>query len=285
MAASIKVTVLVENSVAFPFLPGNLQGMLGEHGLAVLIDNGEERILFDTGRGRTLLGNLEKSGISPEKIDKVAISHGHLDHSGSLLPFLQTRARKTAVCCDPDIFNEKYGQNGSNMNYIGIPFSPDELEKAGAVFKYTKETQVLADGVFLSGRIPRVHQWEQDEGKFFVKKGGSFVADNFEDDQALYLNSRAGLLIITGCGHAGIINTVEHALKFFGTDEVLAVVGGLHLSGAPPERVRQTIRRLKEIQVERLFLGHCTGFEAMCQMRAEFGERIEPLNAGKQIDL
>ncbi|MHB8916832.1 MAG: MBL fold metallo-hydrolase [Desulfocucumaceae bacterium] len=284
MGASIKITVLVENSVAFPFLPGNLQGMLGEHGLSVLVDNGEEKILFDTGRGSTLPGNLEKSGNSPENIDKVAISHGHLDHTGSLLPFLQTRAGKTTVCCDPDIFEKKYGLNGSHMKYIGIPFSPDELEKAGAVFNFTKETQVLGDGVFLSGRVPRVHQWEQDEGKFFIKKGGSFVPDNFEDDQAIYLNSGAGLVIITGCGHAGIINTMEHALKFFGNVKVMAVVGGLHLSGATPERVRLTIRRLKEIQVEKLFLGHCTGFEAMCQMRAEFGERIEPLNAGKQID-
>lgn len=284
MGACIKITVLVENSVAFPFLPGNLQGMLGEHGLSVLIDNGEEKILYDTGRGRTLIGNLEQSGNSPDNINKVAISHGHLDHTGSLMSFLQTR-RRTTVYCDPDIFDDKYSKKGSIMNCIGIPYSSDNLEKAGAQFNFTKKIQVMGEGIFLSGRIPRVHKWEQDGGNFFIKKGRSFVPDNIEDDQAVYLNSRAGLVIITGCGHAGIINTVEHALNFFGTDKVLAVIGGLHLSGAPPERVRLTIRRLTEFQVEKFILGHCTGFEAMCQMRAEFGERIEPLNAGKQIDL
>jgi len=129
---------LVENSVAFPFKSGNLQGMLGEHGLAILIDNGKERILYDTGRGSTLMSNIEQSGYSVKEIDKVVISHGHKDHTGGLLPFIQKKGR-TNVYCHPSIFDSKYGKKGSHMNYIGIPFSVHELEKNGAVFNFSKE--------------------------------------------------------------------------------------------------------------------------------------------------
>lgn len=279
----IKLTVLVENSVAFPFLPGNLQGLLGEHGLAVLVDNGREQILYDTGRGRTLLDNIEQSGYKAENIGKIVVSHGHKDHTGALLPLLQKRGR-TEVFCHPGVFDEKYGKTGSQMNYIGVPFSQRELEEAGAVFKFTRETLTVGEGVVLSGPIPRIHEWEQDAGSFFIKDGQTFVRDGFEDEQAVFIRSESGLVIITGCGHAGIINTIEHAVSFFGAQKILAIVGGLHLSGASAARLTQTASHLKRFEVEKLVVGHCTGFEAMCCLQREFKEKVVPLNAGKQLE-
>lgn len=281
--AKMKITVLVENSAAFPFLPGNLPGLLGEHGLAVLIDSGEEQVLYDTGRGRTLMGNLEQSKNRPEDINKVVISHGHLDHTGSLMAFLQSR-KSTDVYCHLDVFSRKYGKKAGNYNYIGIPYQAGDLAAAGAVFNFTREPQAVAAGIVISGPIPRVHQWEQDAGSFFIKEGDSFLPDNFEDEQALFVDSGAGLVVITGCGHAGIINTLEYAVRCCGSDKILAVLGGLHLAGASPERIGLTIRHLKEFGVEKLVLGHCTGFEAMCRLWREFGDRLKPLNVGLQME-
>ncbi len=279
----IKLTVLVENSVAFPFLPGNLQGLLGEHGLAVLIDNVREQILYDTGRGRTLLGNIEQSGYKAENIGKIVISHGHKDHTGALLPILQKR-KKTEVFCHPGIFDQKYGKTGSQMNYIGVPFTLKDLEEAGGVFKFTGETLAVGEGVVLSGPIPRIHEWEQRDGSFFIKDGETFVRDGFEDEQAVFIHGESGLVIITGCGHAGIINTIEHAVSLFGAQKILAVVGGLHLSGASTARLTQTAVHLKRFEVEKLVVGHCTGFEAMCFLQREFQGKVAPLNAGKQLE-
>lgn len=279
----IKLTVLVENSVAFPFLPGNLQGLLGEHGLAVLIDNGDEQILYDTGRGRTLLDNIGQSGHKAENIAKVVISHGHRDHTGALLELVQQRG-KTEVYCHPGIFAEKFGKSDQKMNNIGIPFSRKELEEAGAVFIFSKELQAVGTGVVISGPIPRIHEWEQNAGDFFIKDGETFIRDDFEDDQAVFISRDSGLVIITGCGHAGIINTIEHAMSCFGPQKILAVVGGLHLSGAPEERLALTVSHLKRFEIEKFVVGHCTGFEAMCCLRREFGDRVEPLNVGKHLE-
>ncbi len=279
----IQLTVLVENSVAFPFLPGNLQGLLGEHGLAVLIDNGREQILYDTGRGRTLLGNIEQSGHRAENIEKVVISHGHRDHTGALLPLLQSRG-KTEVFCHPGIFDEKYGKNGSRMNYIGVPFSVKELKEAGAVFKFNRKTLAVSERVALSGPIPRIHAWEQDEGSFFIRDGETLVRDGFEDEQALFIHSDSGLVIVTGCGHAGIINTIEHAVSCFGAKNILAVVGGLHLSGASAARLALTVEHLKRFEIDKFVVGHCTGFEAMCRLQREFKKKVMPLNAGAQLE-
>lgn len=279
----IRLTVLVENSVAFPFLSGNLQGLLGEHGLAVLVDNGREQILYDTGRGRTLLGNIEQSGYRTDQIGKIVISHGHRDHTGALLPLLQKRG-KTEIFCHPGIFDKKYGKTGSRMNYIGVPFTLKELEEAGGVFHYAREPLALGEGIVLSGPIPRIHEWEQSDGSFFIEDGDRFVRDGFEDEQAVFIRSESGLVIITGCGHAGIINTVEHALSLLGTRKILAIVGGLHLAGVPAARLKLTIAHLKRFEIDQFVVGHCTGFEAMCCLQREFMGKVVPLSAGKQLD-
>lgn len=282
-AKSVKITVLVENSVSFPFLPGNIPGMLGEHGLALLIDSGEDKVLYDTGRGRTLNGNLELAGVRPGDAGKVVISHGHRDHTGALLSFIR-RNGKTEVHCHPGNFMERYGKNGPRMNDIGNPFNGDELEEAGARLVFSDQPVAVGPGIVISGYIPRIHKWELNQGNFFKKDGETFIPDDFADEQAVFIRTAAGLVVVTGCGHAGIINTLEHAVNLFGNVKILAVVGGLHLSGVSPERIGLTLEHLGRFDPGRLLVGHCTGFEPTCRLWQEFGDRVAPLNVGKQIE-
>ncbi len=284
-AGKIQLTVLVENSVAFPFAPDSVPGVLGEHGLAVLIDNGEEQVLYDTGRGRTLVGNLAQCGFNIENINKVVISHGHLDHTGSLKSFLQERKKKTEVYCHEGIFKDRYGKRDEKYNRIGIPFTRSDLVEAGAIFRPVSAVQEVGRGILVSGPIPRAHRWEENRGNFFVRDGEQFVPDDFEDDMAVFIDVGAAPAVLTGCGHAGVINTLEYALKIFGSKRIPALIGGLHMEGVPPDRAGLTIRHLGNFVIDRLIVGHCTGFGFMCSLRQEFGDKVTPLTAGRQIRL
>lgn len=281
-AKTVRITVVVENSVAFPFVPGTVPGMLGEHGLAVLIESDGCNILYDTGRGKTLIDNLDLAGIRPGAIDKVVISHGHLDHTGALLPFIQ-RNGKTEVYCHPDVFSERYGKRGSKLNNIGNPFSDEDLVKGGAKLILSDQPVALSPGIVLSGSVPVIHRWELDQNSFYKKKNEALILDDFVDDQSLFIRLPTGLVVVAGCSHAGIINILEWGLTLFGNVKLLALIGGLHLSGASPERMDRTLAHLERLGVEKLLVGHCTGFEAACRLWQEFGNRVALLNVGRQI--
>ena len=170
------------------------------------------------------------------------------------------------------------------MHYIGNPFTIEDLEASGAKIKFNREAQMVASHLMLSGSIPRVHGWEQSESNFFIKKEEAYLPDHFEDDQSLFIQHKDGIIVLTGCGHAGIINILEHAVNCCGTEKILAVIGGLHLEGASSERIGLTVKFLRDFGVEKLIIGHCTGFEAMYSFRQAFGDSLIPLSVGKQIE-
>ncbi len=282
----INIKVLACNNVAFPFVPGNISDVLGEHGLAFLLDNGEEKILYDTGKGRTLLTNLEQWEINPEEIDKVIISHGHLDHTGGLLSLVKSRTAPTRIFCSPKIFEHKNMKDKSTQNfeYIGSPFSREELESEGAKFQFVENFTPVGKNIWLSGEIPRRHSWERDVDNFYKREGeNNYVKEDLEDDQSVVIDTDAGLVILAGCGHAGIINILSHVCGKMG-EKKLHIIGGLHLAGVSESRLEATINRLKEYPLANLITGHCTGFEATCRLRGELGEKLKPLGVGEQYN-
>jgi 7,8-dihydropterin-6-yl-methyl-4-(beta-D-ribofuranosyl)aminobenzene 5'-phosphate synthase len=275
----LKITTLSENTAG-------LGGFLAEWGLSILVETGDTRVLLDTGQSVSATANAGLLGIDLARIDRIVLSHGHYDHTGGLPHILRKMAKTVPVIAHPDIWADKYSHHeGQDYNYIGIPHRRQLLESLGASFSLGRQPVKIGDGIITSGEVPMVTGFEKVEPGLLVKEADAFRQDELLDDQALIIETSEGLVVILGCAHRGIINTLYHARKLTGVERVYAVLGGCHLMYATPERVRLTIAALKELGVQRLGVSHCTGLPAACRMAREFGYRFFFNNAGTVTNL
>jgi 7,8-dihydropterin-6-yl-methyl-4-(beta-D-ribofuranosyl)aminobenzene 5'-phosphate synthase len=275
----LKITTLSENTAG-------LGNFLGEWGLSILVETAGAKILFDTGQSISASHNADLLGIDLNKINKIVLSHGHYDHTGGLLPILRRMRKEIEIIAHPDIWQAKYAtREGEEERYIGIPCHRQTLERLGAKFKLTKKAVRITDNIMTSGEIPMVTDYEKIEPYLVVKEGKRFLPDNLLDDQALIIKTRKGLVVVLGCAHRGIINTLYHAQKITKVKAINTVVGGCHLMDATEERIWLTIAALKELGVRRIGACHCTGLPAAAIMAQEFGDRFFFNNAGTIIDL
>jgi 7,8-dihydropterin-6-yl-methyl-4-(beta-D-ribofuranosyl)aminobenzene 5'-phosphate synthase len=276
---TIKITTLSENTAAFA-------GLLAEHGLSVFIETDEANVLLDTGLSISVCNNAEALGIRLRTVDKIVISHGHHDHTGGLRDVLRKMRKKTDIIGHPDIMASKYTQRkGFPPGYIGIPFDLRELESLGANFVLTPEPVQISEHITTSGEIPMKTAYEEIDPFLKAKEGDEIVPDKLLDDRALFIKTDKGLVIILGCAHRGIINTIYHAQEITGEKRVDMVIGGCHLMNSNEERVWQTIAALKELEVRKIGVSHCTGLPAAAMMAGAFGEDFFFNNAGTRIEL
>jgi 7,8-dihydropterin-6-yl-methyl-4-(beta-D-ribofuranosyl)aminobenzene 5'-phosphate synthase len=278
----IKITTLSDNTAAMR------RGLLAEHGFSVYLESKDTRLLFDTGQSISAAHNAKLLGIDLAAVP-VALSHGHYDHAGGLAGILEkTGPRK--VFCHPDVFSAKYAEMNGMIRPIGIPESREDLERLGADFDISKQARQIRKGIWLTGEIPRITDYEMPENYLLVMDPIKRV-DPLQDDQALVLETKKGLLIILGCAHAGLINTIEHAKKITGKEEIAGIVGGTHLGfpggdkSAGNIRLNKTIQALKGYDIRLLAVSHCTGQEAAATFFKEFGDRFVFNNAGTVMDL
>jgi 7,8-dihydropterin-6-yl-methyl-4-(beta-D-ribofuranosyl)aminobenzene 5'-phosphate synthase len=273
-----RIVTLSENTC------GMVPGLLAEHGLSIYIEFGETRLLFDTGQSITAAHNAGVMGIDLKGVP-IALSHGHYDHSGGLEQILKL-AGPTDVSCHPDAFAPKHAQRQGMQRYIGMRRSREEYERMGARFQISRKPRRLAEGVWLTGEIPRITDFEKPEEDLIVLDTEK-KADPLQDDQALVLEMDEGLLIVLGCAHSGMINTIEHAKKITGESRVLGIVGGTHLGfgSVRRERLARTIDALKGYDIKLLAVSHCTGLLAACKLAEEFKDRFISNNAGTIIEL
>jgi len=255
-------------------------------GLSILIEMDSTSILLDTGQSLSVNYNADILGIDLTKIDKIVLSHGHGDHTGGLRQLLQKLRKEVEIIAHPDIWAPKYGRRqGQPDRYIGIPFQQADLESLGARFNLTRELVKMADNITTTGEVPMVTDFEAIDPHLFVKKGPDFIPDELLDDQAIIVNTGSGLVVVLGCAHRGMINTLYHAQKLTGVKEIRLVIGGSHLIGASEEKIWQTIAALKELGIGRIGISHCTGLPAAAIMAQEFGENFFFNNTGNRIEL
>jgi 7,8-dihydropterin-6-yl-methyl-4-(beta-D-ribofuranosyl)aminobenzene 5'-phosphate synthase len=243
-------------------------------------------ILMDTGLSSTAMHNAQLLGIDLPTVDRIVLSHGHADHTGGLREVLRIK-KEVEVIAHPDIWTSKYTRRDKQTRerYIGIPFSQEELENLGARFNLTREPAHISEHTVTTGEIPMVSEYECVEDNLFIKKGGLLCQDPLADDLALVIDAEFGLVVVLGCAHRGIINTLRHAQKLTGKKPVYAAIGGAHLIRASEERVAKTIDALKEMGIKKLGISHCTGFPAQARLLQEFGDKFFLNNAGTRITL
>lgn len=275
----IRITTLTENTAG-------MGDFLGEWGMSILVETEEVIILFDAGKSTTAVSNADALGIDLSKIDRIVLSHGHYDHTGGLRDILRRMRKEVEVIAHPDVWQDKYARRkGKPDRYIGIPFQRSELESLGARFTLTAQPVNIADEIMTTGEIPMVTSFEEIDNVLFVKEGSTWKPDKVRDDQGLIIKTEQGLVVILGCAHRGIINTLYHARLIAGTDKVHSVVGGAHLINASKQRLEKTIAALKQIDVYSLGLCHCTGLPAASVLAREFGKRFFFNQAGLVMEL
>jgi len=279
----LRITILSENT-------GIVGNFLAEWGLSILVETDEANILFDTGRTISATYNADTLGISLSKIDKIVLSHSHLDHTGGLREVLRRiRKNEIEIIAHPHIWAIRYNRRqGQADRFMGIPFQRQELENFGAIFNLTTKPVKITDNIITSGEIPMVTDFEEvDSGSSIrlIKEDTGLKPDELLDDQAIVINTKQGLVVITGCAHRGIINTLYHAQQITNVKEIHAVIGGAHLVDASEERIRLTIAALRELNIQKLGLCHCTGLPAITLIAHEFGDSFLFNNAGTTINL
>ncbi len=281
----LRLTVLVDNSAPLP------TKLLAEYGFAALVEDAEAgvRVLFDTGTsGHVLEYNLRLLGVDPKSVDFVVLSHRHYDHTGGLRRFLELREGKpVTVVAHPRLFEPAYARLralGGVLRDIGLPYTRRELEELGARFLLSRKPVQLTERITVSGEIPR--EWGPTHAWGMLRlHNGELVEDDMSDDMALYIDSPGGLLALTGCGHAGVENIVEYGLEATGSKTLYGLVGGLHLLGAPAERMSQVVKYLASKQPRLVAAAHCTGPLAQGPLAQALGDAYRLGGVGFELAL
>ena len=268
MINALTITQLVENTAAGP-------GLLGEHGNAFFIEADDYCLLFDTGQGLSLKHNVSQLNLPFDRLESIVISHGHYDHMGGLLPALEITG-PVDVFLHPDALKPKYNQTGRDIGISEI--NTEQLESFTRNIIETNEPTEISSGIYVTGEIPRVHSEENTGGTFYNNPEMTHT-DLLLDDQALYIETPQGIVVLLGCGHSGVINTLDYIKKISGKP-IQAVIGGMHLLNATDERLKFTAEALQKYQIPYLAPNHCTGINAICYFKQQMDKNIFASSTG-----
>jgi 7,8-dihydropterin-6-yl-methyl-4-(beta-D-ribofuranosyl)aminobenzene 5'-phosphate synthase len=264
---ALKITVLST------MLVGDTAG-LGEWGFSALVEADGHRILLDTGaHPETVLQNARDLNIDLSDVSEAILTHNHWDHVRGLMPLRREMMKKNPAALSVahvsrGIFYSRPSAKGEQNEMIGI--RKDYEASGGKCIEHTEGFDIFP-GAWLTGPVPRKYPERNWSPGGKVQTPSGLIEDNISEDQSLALNTSRGLVVLTGCGHAGIINILTYAKQRFPSQSVWGVVGGLHLFAASDEQLNWTGDKLKEFRVANLLGAHCTGIEAVYRLRERAG--------------
>jgi len=280
MTETVRITTLVENTSNHPPL-------LAEHGLAFWIEYGSHNILFDSGASHIIQANAAVLGIDLTQTQAIVLSHGHYDHTGGLMRILD-QAPHASVYLHPDALQPRFScHNDKPPRPVGMPnLTAMHLrqQKKNHQLHWTTQPQQVCPGLWVTGPVPRVTDFEDTGGPFFLDAARN-QPDPILDDQALFFQSTQGLVVLLGCAHAGVVNTLDYIKNLTGHKHCFTMVGGMHLGAASPQRIHNTIEAMRAYQPARIGPAHCTGTHATAQLWNAFPDQSFTCSTGTTIEL
>lgn len=278
MIDDLRITVLVENTVRRP-------GLLAEHGWALWIEADGHRLLFDAGQGEVLPHNADRLGIQLDTVEKIVVSHGHFDHTGGLADVLHA-APHADLYLHPAALERKYHREKRPPHRsIGIPqWDKRTLRGQAQSLTRTREPTELIPGVSVTGEIPRRNDFEDTGGPFY-RDLSCTDPDPLTDDQAMFIETPAGLVVVLGCAHAGIINTLDYIAELTDRSPIHTVIGGMHLMRSSLERIDATVDALLAHGVQKVGTAHCTGIRATTRLWSRMPGECFECAAGSTLSI
>ena len=296
-----KADLIVESSDHVRYFTD--EPLLAEHGFSVLIqlEDAEKKILWDAGVSKmALIENIRRMKLDCASITKIALSHGHLDHYAAITNLLiemdllpedkewdasinagdieeWLESSRIPIIAHPAAFRERWWEKDDGT-MVG-PFLPppaQEWQAVGAKLVLSEDPYKLAPGCWTTGYISRTSFEESGRSrKLRYRSSSDFFPDDLEDDQAIVINVEGkGLIVLSGCAHSGIVNTVNHAKDLFKIDSIYAVIGGFHLARATDDEIDQTIDFIQNIEARLVIPSHCTGFRAISRFAQEIPDEF-----------
>ncbi len=284
---TLKITVLMEDCAGFD------TGLLSQHGISMLLEanarRNRKKVLFDSGQSAsTLLHNMRLLGIRPADLDMIVLSHCHYDHTGGLAGILREGGfARIPVIAHPAVFRPNFSVRPVFRSVgMGPENSREAVERAGGEMILAAEPLPLLPGTLTSGEISERVDYEKTPTlSLLTIEGGKTRPDPMIDDLSLYFILPDGLVIVTGCAHAGIVSIIEKAVKLTGVDRIAAVIGGFHLVDAEEKRIDNTVETLANMQDALIYTGHCTGLKAEARLLNRLDKRFRKLCSGLKIEL
>lgn len=256
-----------------------------EHGVAFAIETCQGQILYDTGQsGEVLVHNAAQLGLDLHKIGALILSHAHYDHTGGLEAFLQKSQPSLSLYAHPDIFRERYAIKDGQTRSIGLSMLQAELENRSKLHLSAEPSQVLPK-VWTTGEITIRTEFEGRSAHHYIRADQGWQPDPYQDDLSLVLQTSQGLVVVCGCCHAGILNTLAHIRRFF-PQPLRAIVGGTHLKGLGSRDIDRVVTELCERcegSLPDLYLNHCSGESALIRFAQAFGEKVHPCPTGIKL--
>lgn len=275
----MRITCVVDDAVqrSSPFW--------GEHGVAFLIETEAGRLLFDTGQsGTVLLHNLELLDVAPATIDALALSHAHYDHTGGLPALLEAVRAGTPIYANPDLFRERFSRREGKPQSVGLSISQEALATHFALSLNASPQEILP-GIWTTGEITERPEPEGSSDYHLMREGDVLAADEYRDDMALVLQAGPSLVLLCGCCHAGLLNTVAHVGRAF-EPPITVIAGGLHLTGASASELQHIGDVLSaRPALQRVYPNHCTGEAAFVALTQILGSHLlRPCPAGTILE-
>ena len=284
----LKIVSLIENS---PKYDSYLKGCNGiSFWLEITSGDIHRNILLDVGPvAEPVIYNAKKLNLKLSDIDMIVLSHCHFDHTAGLAGVISEIGHEVPIFGHPDIFRPNFTLKPEFLNYAMVAENRREnIEQLGGYFILTKSAIELIPGFMITGEVERSTPFEETGGVscFTIDTEGNLIPDRLKDDYSVVINLRnKGIVIITGCGHAGPINIIKHSMKISGVDKLESVIGGFHLLQAGEERIDLTIEEFKKFKPNWIAPMHCTGFIPSAKMALAFKDKFREIHAGDIINL
>lgn len=283
----LKITVIAEDSVGYD------SPYLGQHGISFLLtaerDDVVKNILVDVAQdSAALIENINRMQIAISCIDAVVLTHCHYDHTRGIAKILREIGGKDIpVIAHPDIFRTHFISD-PYLRSIGIMDGDrrEDIESSGGILYLAGNALEIMPGLISTGEVERITDFEEVGMNLFTIENGQVKGDLMKDDISVVANVRGkGLVIVTGCSHAGIVNIIQQSIKLTGTKKIHGIIGGFHLIEASEERIQKTALALKKFNPDWVYAGHCTGFRAQVELYNIFKERFSPLHTGMIVEV
>ncbi len=269
----MKFGFLIENKTDNP-------GIIAEHGLAVYIESSGKKILFDAGATGMFIKNAEIMDIDLGQVDFCVISHGHYDHTGGLPEFCEINER-AAIYLHKDAYRETYGFENGKMDKLtsGIRWSRKQRHNLEDRICYTDGPEWIGEDIVITGSVDIPEGFSPTE-KFYYRENGKLVPDNMSHEQCLVIREEKGIYVFSGCSHRGVINALNMAKSMFPGERIAVLVAGMHLYSAEGESRSAVVSEIAGEHLDCVMPVHCTGIEAICDLKAALGETCTAATAG-----